>query len=177
MPIAHREVLEPVGSQASGRQPDMDSNPDPPIMTESLRESPWLRNLSVDKLAGPRMGFGRDFGPDWSRRDDSEEIFGTAFGQQRVRSARWPSRGADGSWPRAVSHWPRERIWEGQGGWGTWIRTKTNRVRVCCATVTPFPIEGADLTALLSEVLQGRPGVLQIGRSDGVHIAASAFVV
>ena len=24
-------------------------------------------------------------------------------------------------------------------GWGTWIRTKTNRVRVCCATVTPFP--------------------------------------
>src|SRR5688572_26381582 len=25
-------------------------------------------------------------------------------------------------------------------GWGTWIRTKTNRVRVCCATVTPFPI-------------------------------------
>ncbi len=29
---------------------------------------------------------------------------------------------------------PQERI-----GWGTWIRTKTNRVRVCCATVTPFP--------------------------------------
>src|SRR5262249_29529931 len=26
-------------------------------------------------------------------------------------------------------------------GWGTWIRTKTNRVRVCCATVTPFPNE------------------------------------
>src|SRR5581483_144518 len=26
-----------------------------------------------------------------------------------------------------------------QTGWGTWIRTKTNRVRVCCATVTPFP--------------------------------------
>jgi hypothetical protein len=26
-----------------------------------------------------------------------------------------------------------------EGGWGTWIRTKTNRVRVCCATVTPFP--------------------------------------
>jgi hypothetical protein len=26
-----------------------------------------------------------------------------------------------------------------QAGWGTWIRTKTNRVRVCCATVTPFP--------------------------------------
>jgi hypothetical protein len=26
-----------------------------------------------------------------------------------------------------------------RGGWGTWIRTKTNRVRVCCATVTPFP--------------------------------------
>jgi len=25
--------------------------------------------------------------------------------------------------------------------------------------------------------LQGRPGVLQISRSDGVHIAASAFVV
>ena len=27
----------------------------------------------------------------------------------------------------------------GAAGWGTWIRTKTNRVRVCCATVTPFP--------------------------------------
>ena len=26
-----------------------------------------------------------------------------------------------------------------ESGWGTWIRTKTNRVRVCCATVTPFP--------------------------------------
>ena|SRR5690349_15928973 len=26
-----------------------------------------------------------------------------------------------------------------RAGWGTWIRTKTNRVRVCCATVTPFP--------------------------------------
>ena len=26
-----------------------------------------------------------------------------------------------------------------EAGWGTWIRTKTNRVRVCCATVTPFP--------------------------------------
>jgi hypothetical protein len=25
--------------------------------------------------------------------------------------------------------------------------------------------------------LQARPGVLQIGRSDGVHIAASAFLV
>ncbi len=31
---------------------------------------------------------------------------------------------------------PIQRV---MAGWGTWIRTKTNRVRVCCATVTPFP--------------------------------------
>ena len=34
----------------------------------------------------------------------------------------------------------RRHLAHGRGsGWGTWIRTKTNRVRVCCATVTPFP--------------------------------------
>ena len=32
----------------------------------------------------------------------------------------------------------RSSSWD-RCGWGTWIRTKTNRVRVCCATVTPFP--------------------------------------
>src|SRR5262245_16651835 len=107
MPIARREVLEPVGSQALGRPPDMDSNPDPSIMTESLRESPWLRNLSVDKRAGPRMGFARDFRPDWSRCDDSEGISGATFGQPRIPSAGWLSRGADQGWARAMSHWPR----------------------------------------------------------------------
>ena len=34
-------------------------------------------------------------------------------------------------------------------GWGTWIRTKTNRVRVCCATVTPFPNGIAEQIQLL----------------------------
>lgn len=39
-------------------------------------------------------------------------------------------------------------------GWGTWIRTKTNRVRVCCATVTPFPKDGrgAHIEALNASV-------------------------
>src|SRR5690348_2877536 len=49
------------------------------------------------------------------------------------------------------------------GRWlGTWIRTKTNRVRVCCATVTPFPngfteqiqsvieVSGSDADALVA---------------------------
>jgi hypothetical protein len=47
-------------------------------------------------------------------------------------------------------------------GWGTWIRTKTNRVRVCCATVTPFPTEALDFAALFVKVLQDFPMVLQI---------------
>ncbi len=62
-------------------------------------------------------------------------------------------------------------------GWGTWIRTKTNRVRVCCATVTPFPTEDADIAALFFGSFARPARVLQIGRSDGVHIASSAFAV
>jgi hypothetical protein len=37
-------------------------------------------------------------------------------------------------------------------GWGTWIRTKTNRVRVCCATVTPFPNGIAEQIQYLTEL-------------------------
>ena len=37
-----------------------------------------------------------------------------------------------------IRTWSRPSALRGTG-WGTWIRTKTNRVRVCCATVTPFP--------------------------------------
>jgi hypothetical protein len=62
-------------------------------------------------------------------------------------------------------------------GWGTWIRTKTNRVRVCCATVTPFPTEAADFTALFPEVVLSELGVFQICRFAGAHIAPSAFLV
>jgi hypothetical protein len=62
-------------------------------------------------------------------------------------------------------------------GWGTWIRTKTNRVRVCCATVTPFPNEALDLSALSLEVLQYPSGVSQIQSSAAARIAVSAFMV
>ena len=47
-------------------------------------------------------------------------------------------------------------------GWGTWIRTKTNRVRVCCATVTPFPNQAIDITLVFVEVLQDFRLVSQI---------------
>jgi hypothetical protein len=37
-------------------------------------------------------------------------------------------------------------------GWGTWIRTKTNRVRVCCATVTPFPKLSRNINEILDKL-------------------------
>src|SRR5262245_19241882 len=40
-------------------------------------------------------------------------------------------------------------------GWGTWIRTKTNRVRVCCATVTPFPNGIAEQIQIVGELSSG----------------------
>ena len=62
-------------------------------------------------------------------------------------------------------------------GWGTWIRTKTNRVRVCCATVTPFPTEALDISALFSEIFQSEPGVFQIRPSAAADIAGPTFAV
>jgi hypothetical protein len=62
-------------------------------------------------------------------------------------------------------------------GWGTWIRTKTNRVRVCCATVTPFPNEALDFAAFFLEVLQTSKTVLQNRPSHAVDIAATGFTV
>ena len=54
----------------------------------------------------------------------------------RSRSAvRWMDDQRGG---REVRTWSRPSALH-RDGWGTWIRTKTNRVRVCCATVTPFP--------------------------------------
>ena len=69
----------------------------------------------------------------------------------------------------------RARIFD--RGWGTWIRTKTNRVRVCCATVTPFPTEALILQRFSRKFCKSGPGVFQIGRICRAHIAAAAFAV
>src|ERR1700746_1639190 len=74
MPTGRREVPEPPAAQALARQSGKASTPDPHITTKSLRESPSVRNLSLDKLAGLRRGCQK-FGPGWSRRNDSEGIF------------------------------------------------------------------------------------------------------
>src|ERR1700751_5630717 len=79
MPTGRREVPEPPAAQALARQPGKASTPDPHITTKSLRESPSVRNLSLDKLAGLRRGCQK-FGPGWSRRDDSEGIFSRRSG-------------------------------------------------------------------------------------------------
>jgi hypothetical protein len=65
----------------------------------------------------------------------------------------------------AVSTWSGMRLQRGstgywqkwRGGWGTWIRTKTNRVRVCCATVTPFPNGLSSLINSLFDYLDKSP--------------------
>ena len=92
-------------------------------------------------------------------RRSSRALAASSASRPPVRSIDYPDV-ADGvtSYVKAI-----DQKWK-VAGWGTWIRTKTNRVRVCCATVTPFPTEASDIAALFLEVLQSGPGVLQTRR-------------
>ena len=55
-----------------------------------------------------------------------------------VRLERFASLGAFGAGREHLGSWPR------LGFWGTWIRTKTNRVRADCSTVKLSPKAGAN---------------------------------
>jgi hypothetical protein len=63
-------------------------------------------------------------------RSDGQALNFDAARKRTVRVAR------QARWAASIAKYIIGSLWI---GWGTWIRTKTNRVRVCCATVTPFP--------------------------------------
>jgi hypothetical protein len=167
MPTGRREVPEPPAAQALARQPGKASTPDPHITTKSLRESPSVRNLSLDKLAVCE-GVARSLVQAGHGVMTAKGFFRAGVGLPRASASfPWLSR-ASGEVARSREAPWRDGEFAGRGGWGTWIRTKTNRVRVCCATVTPFPTEALDLSVFFSKVFQSRPGVFQIPPSAAV---------